>query len=63
MQGIISINNTITTEAFDPALNQIPGFEETEKRMSAMIQNYRNNEHTLKVWNVILNLIVTIAPD
>lgn len=60
MHGLINISNT-TTEAFDPALKQIHGFEETEKRMGYMISNYRNDEKSLKSWNVILNLIVTIA--
>lgn len=48
-------------EAFDPALQQVSGFEETEKRISVMLAAQRNKEENLKTWIIILNLLVTIA--
>ena len=63
-----SINNSLvvnfsdsTIESFDPALQQISGFNETEKRISTMLLAEKQDEKNLKLWIIILNLTVTIA--
>lgn len=55
-----NIANNIT-EAFDPALQQVSGFDETEKRISLMLALERKKQDSAKTWVIILNLLVTIA--
>ena len=56
----ISVSLDSTQQAFDPALNTVPGFKEIEDKMSVMIKGYKKAEHNSSIWNIVFNLLVTI---